>query len=149
MKQRTGKGKKVNKNIEFEKVTVFDKIKNIKDNSIAFRVRKFKENLAAHRKQLVIDVLHPNKPRLSNREIQNQICKMFGVNKDVVFVFAMRTTYDGNRSNGFALIYEDAELAKQYEPRHRLRKHGIKPPILPPKKHRKKPIKYRKNAKCA
>nr|CAG8440630.1 4994_t:CDS:2 [Entrophospora candida] len=108
--------------MEVEKITEFDKVKNIKDNSIAFRVRTFKENITAHRKQLVIDVLHPNKSRLSNSEIQNQICKMFGVDKDVVFVFAMRTTYDGNRSNGFALIYNNAEFAKQYEPRHRLRK---------------------------
>ncbi|CAJ0827455.1 9178_t:CDS:2 [Entrophospora sp. SA101] len=122
MKKRVRKGKKINKDIEVEKVTEFDKVKNIKDNSIAFRVRRFKENITAHRKQLVIDVLHPNKPRLSNSEIQNQICKMFGVDKGVVFVFAMRTTYDGNRSNGFALIYNNAEFAKQYEPRHRLRK---------------------------
>ncbi|CAJ0758445.1 9497_t:CDS:2 [Entrophospora sp. SA101] len=68
------KGKKVNKDIEVEKVKEVDKVKNIRDNSITFRIRRFKENLAMHRKQLVIDVLHPNEPSLTNSEIRTQIC---------------------------------------------------------------------------
>ncbi len=47
--------------------------------------------------------------------------QLFKVNEvDRVFTFGFRTVFGGGRSSGFALVYDDLESAKKYEPKYRL-----------------------------
>ena len=97
-----------------EKVEGEDGLTNI------IRVRKFMDNVRRHRRQLVVDVIHPTKRQPSKAYLREKIASMYDVETNTVFVFSMRTSIGGNRSTGFALIYENFEYAKIYEPRHRL-----------------------------
>jgi small subunit ribosomal protein S24e len=45
---------------------------------------------------------------------------MYKVNDEQrVFVYGVHTQFGGNKSSGFALIYDSLEDAKKYEPRYR------------------------------
>jgi len=37
-----------------------------------------------------------------------------------VFVFGFRTAFGGGKSTGFALIYDNLDAAKKFEPKYRL-----------------------------
>lgn len=45
---------------------------------------------------------------------------MYKVDKEVVFCFGFRTAFGGGKSTGFALIYDNLESAKKFEPKYRL-----------------------------
>lgn len=42
-----------------------------------------------------------------------------------VMLFGFRTAFGGGRSTGFALVYDDVEAAKKYEPKYRLARIGL------------------------
>ena len=37
-----------------------------------------------------------------------------------VFVFGLKTQFGGGKSTGFGLIYDNVQVAKQFEPKYRL-----------------------------
>jgi hypothetical protein len=49
---------------------------------------------------------------------QQQLFKVSELN--TIFLFGFRTVFGGGRSTGFALIYDDLEAAKKFEPKYRL-----------------------------
>lgn len=90
------------------------------------------------RRQAIVDVIHPGRGNLPTGEIQDRIAKMYKADTDAVFTFGFRTAFGGGRSTGFVLIYESAEAARRYEPKHRLlRKKLIKIDPRPGRKSRK------------
>ncbi|CAJ0756932.1 7992_t:CDS:2, partial [Entrophospora sp. SA101] len=91
----------------------------VDDSVVTIRIKKFITNRLLRRRQMVIDVLHPNKANLSKTEIREKLSKMFSVSKDVIMVFGMKTVFGGGRSTGFALVYDEAEFVKKFEPKHR------------------------------
>lgn len=86
---------------------------------------------------MVCDVLHPGKPTVSKTEIREKLAKMYKVTPDVVFVFGFKTNFGGGKSTGFALIYDTLDLAKKFEPKHRLQRHGLYEKKRPTRKKRK------------
>ncbi|CAH0691841.1 unnamed protein product [Spodoptera exigua] len=62
---------------------------------------------------------------------------MYKVTPDVVFVFGFKTNFGGGKSTGFALIYDTLDLAKKFEPKHRLARHGLYEKKRPTRKQRK------------
>lgn len=93
---------------------------------------------------MVCDVLHPGKPTVSKTEIREKLAKMYKVTPDVVFVFGFKTNFGGGKSTGFALIYDTLDLAKKFEPKHRLTRHGLyekKRPTCKQRKERKNRMK--------
>ncbi|KAF9090355.1 ribosomal 40S subunit protein S24B, partial [Mortierella sp. AM989] len=60
---------------------------------------------------------------------------------EVVFCFGFRTAFGGGKSTGFALIYDNLESAKKFEPKYRLVRHGL----MEIKKASRKQRKERKN----
>lgn len=96
------------------------------------------------RKQMVVDVLHPGQPSVKKSDIREKLAKMYKVSQnppkkklihhnlklfqvtpDVIFVFGFRTNFGGGKSTGFGLIYDTLDLAKKFEPKHRLARHGL------------------------
>ena len=66
-------------------------------------------------------MLHPNKANVPKKELQELIAKEFKAADDkAVFVFGMRTAFGGQKTTGFALIYDSLEDALDCEPKYRL-----------------------------
>merc|ERR1719290_236753 len=68
---------------------------------------------------------------------------MYKTTADVTFAFGFHTLFGGNKTIGFALIYDNMDSAKKYEPKYRLARHGV----IEKKKTGRKQIKELKNRK--
>ena len=90
------------------------------------RTKKFLTNPLLQRKQFVIEVVHPNIPTPSRKEITEKLATMYKV-KDSrnISVFGFKPQFGGGRTAGFGLIYENQEATKKFEPKYRLRRAGL------------------------
>lgn len=95
-----------------------------------------------NRRQMIIDVIHPNRANVAKAELKDQLVSIHKV-KDpaTVFIFGFRTAFGGGKSTGFGLIYDTLEAAKKFEPKHRLIRAGL----LEKKETSRKSIKETKN----
>merc|ERR1711970_1345567 len=50
---------------------------------------------------------------------------MYKTTADVIFAFGFHTLFGGSKTIGFALIYDNMDSAKKYEPKYRLARHGV------------------------
>ena len=112
------------------------------EGTITVRTRKYMTNRLLARRQMVVDVLHPNRPSVAKTDIREKLAKMYKCTPDRVFAFGFRTNFGGGKSTGFALIYDTMDLAKKFEPKFRLRRQGV---IEPAVKTSRKQKKGRKN----
>ncbi|KAF2232642.1 37S ribosomal protein S24, partial [Viridothelium virens] len=87
--------------------------------------RKFIRNPLLARRQMVVDVLHPNRANVSKDELRTKLSELYKISKDQVQVFGFRTQYGGGKSTGFGLIYESVESMKKFEPQYRLVRVGM------------------------
>jgi len=94
--------------------------------SFTVRTRKFMTNRLLNRKQMVVDVLHPGRATVPKTEIRDQLAKMYKTTADVTFAFGFHTLFGGNKTIGFALIYDNLDAVKKFEPKHRLVRLGLK-----------------------
>ncbi|KAG4301521.1 hypothetical protein PCK1_002234 [Pneumocystis canis] len=112
-------------------------------DSITIRTRKFLTNRLLCRKQMLVDVLHPNRPNLSRNELRERLAIMYKVNKDTVQVFGMRTQFGGGKSTGFALIYDNLDVMRRFEPKYRLIRIGLENKVERPSRQQRKQRKNR------
>mmetsp|Transcript_20066 Transcript_20066/g.50248 ORF Transcript_20066/g.50248 Transcript_20066/m.50248 type:complete len:134 (-) Transcript_20066:156-557(-) len=84
------------------------------------RTRKFLRNAVCGRRQMVVDVIHPGVATVSKEDIKKSLTDMYSANPQLVFAFGFRTGFGGDKTTGFAYIYDSEEAAKKMEPRHRL-----------------------------
>lgn len=90
------------------------------DAPVTLRTRKFITNRLLQRRQMVVDVLHPSRANVSKADLAEKLATMYKTDKSRVVTFGFRTHFGGGRSTGFALIYDDENAHKRFEPRHRL-----------------------------
>ncbi|KAF1927388.1 40S ribosomal protein S24 [Didymella exigua CBS 183.55] len=95
------------------------------DSQVTLRTRKFIRNPLLGRRQMVVDVLHPNRANVSKDELRGKLGELYKAKKDDVSVFGFKTHFGGGKSTGFALIYDSAEAMKKFEPRYRLVRYGM------------------------
>ncbi|KAI2806989.1 hypothetical protein RDWZM_006277 [Blomia tropicalis] len=95
------------------------------DSSCTIRTRKYMTNRLLFRKQMIVDVIHPNLATVSKQEIRDKLAKMYKTTPDVVFPFGLKTNFGGGRTSGFALIYDTLDYAKKFEPKYRLVRNGL------------------------
>merc|ERR1712108_112277 len=90
------------------------------------------------RRQMVVDILHPNRASVPKTEIREKLAKMYKCTADRIFAFGFRTNFGGGKTSGFALIYDSMDQAKKFEPKFRLRRQGVWRPlqILPENRRR-------------
>ena len=89
--------------------------------SVTIRTRKVLTNRLLNRKQMIIDVLHPSRANVPKKELTELLAKEFkAADEKAVFVFGMRTAFGGQKTTGFALIYDSLEDALDCEPKYRL-----------------------------
>ncbi|OAX81015.1 40S ribosomal protein S24-B [Emergomyces africanus] len=61
------------------------------DAPVTLRTRKFLRNPLLARKQMVVDILHPNRANISKDELRGKLSELYKSNKDQVSVFGLRT----------------------------------------------------------
>ncbi|KAK2756070.1 hypothetical protein FQN54_005477 [Arachnomyces sp. PD_36] len=113
------------------------------DAPVTLRTRKFIRNPLLGRKQMVLDVLHPNRANVSKDDLRSKLAELYKATKDQVSVFGFRTHYGGGKSTGFALIYDSAEALKKFEPHYRLVRIGVASKIEKASRQQRKQRKNR------
>ena len=91
---------------------------------VTIRTRKVISNRLLARKQMVVDVIHPGRASVPKSEIKEKIGNMYKTTGDLVVPYGFKCQFGGGRSTGFALIYDTLDLAKKFEPKHRLIRNG-------------------------
>jgi small subunit ribosomal protein S24e len=114
-----------------------------KEQPVTLRTRKFIRNPLLGRKQMVIDILHPNRANISKDELRGKLAEMYKANKDQVNVFGLQTQYGGGKTTGFALVYDSPEALKKFEPHYRLVRVGFASKIEKPSRQQRKQRKNR------
>ncbi|XP_040563659.1 LOW QUALITY PROTEIN: small ribosomal subunit protein eS24 [Lepeophtheirus salmonis] len=112
------------------------------DTPVTVRTRKYMNNRLLNRKQMIVDVLHPNRSTVPKTEIREKLAKMYKCTPDRVFAFGYRTNFGGGKTTGFAIIYDTMDFAKKFEPKYRLARQGV---IERATKQSRKQKKERKN----
>ncbi|KAI9885120.1 MAG: hypothetical protein M1823_003089 [Watsoniomyces obsoletus] len=114
-----------------------------REQPVTLRTRKFLRNALLQRKQMVVDVLHPNRANVSKDELRSKLSELYKADKTQVSVFGFRTQYGGGKSTGFALIYDSQEALKKFEPHYRLVRIGEAKKIEKPSRQQRKQRKNR------
>jgi small subunit ribosomal protein S24e len=109
---------------------------------VQIRTRKFIRNALLKRRQFVIDVVHPGRANVPKAELQEQLMTMYKVSSaTLIQLFGFRTVFGGGKSTGFALIYDNEEAERKYEPKYRLARAGL----VKAREGSRKQIKEKKN----
>ena len=106
------------------------------------RTKKFMSNPLLARKQFTVEILHPGTVCASKKEICEKLCAMYKVKDHTcAFVYGLKAQFGGGRTAGFGVIYESADKAKKFEPKHRLIRSGLAKKAPGPGRRVKKDIK--------
>merc|ERR1711998_317456 len=98
--------------------------------TITIRPKKFITNRLLARRQMVLDINHPNLPTPDKATLKGMLAdylsskKGFKASADAAVIFGMKTQFGGSKSSCFALMYDNLEAAKKHEPKHRLIQSG-------------------------
>ncbi|KAK8793402.1 hypothetical protein WA158_004761 [Blastocystis sp. Blastoise] len=112
------------------------------DNAVTVRTHKFMRNPLLKRRQMVVEVLHPNVASVSKEDIKKHIAKMYKVkDSKSIILFGFQVAFGGGKSKGFGLIYDSVEDCKKFERKYRLARFGLDEL----KKQSRKMIKENKN----
>merc|ERR1712159_844712 len=121
---------------------------SMSSSTVTVRPRKLITNRLLNRRQMIIDVHHPNLPTPDKKLLRELICEHLSKAKnakadpDATSIFGLRTDYGGGKTSGFCLVYDSTEAAKMIEPKHRLIKIGLTEATS---KHGRKQRKEKKN----
>ena len=75
--------------------------------------RKMINNPLLKRKQLVVELIHPDQGSVSKVAIKAKLEAMFKVKAEAISVFGLHSKFGGGRSSGFACIYDDVDARKK------------------------------------
>ncbi|XP_018495824.1 40S ribosomal protein S24 isoform X2 [Galendromus occidentalis] len=107
------------------------------ESSVTIRTRRFMTNRLLNRRQMIVEIVHPNRPTVSKQEVREQLAKVYKTTPDVIFCFGFRTNFGGGKTVGFALIYDTLDYAKKIEPKYRLARQNLGPKGRTGRKQRK------------
>mmetsp|Transcript_23056 Transcript_23056/g.35705 ORF Transcript_23056/g.35705 Transcript_23056/m.35705 type:complete len:139 (+) Transcript_23056:111-527(+) len=96
------------------------------DSAVVVKTRKFIRNPLLARRQMVVDIIHPDRPNVPKKELQDVIAPMYKADPKLTFLFGFKTKFGGGRTTGFCLIYDSKDAAEKFEPKHRLIRNGMK-----------------------
>merc|ERR1712046_429254 len=100
-------------------------------SSVTVRPRKLMTNRMLQRRQMVLDIIHPNLPTPDKALLRKLICEHLSKSKhakaepEATMVFGVKTDYGGGKSTAFCLVYDSVEDAKKIEPKYRLTRNGL------------------------
>merc|ERR1712195_97171 len=106
--------------------------RKMSSSTVTVTPRKLMKNCLLNRRQMILDIKHPNLPTPDKALLRKLICEHLSKSKSHAkadpsspVVFGMKTNYGGGASTGFCLVYDSQDAAKKIEPKHRLIKIGL------------------------
>jgi small subunit ribosomal protein S24e len=107
--------------------------------------RKMINNPLLKRKQVVIELIHPDQGSVSKAAIKEKLATMFKAKDESISVFGLHSKFGGGRSSGFACIYDDVDARKKCDTKSMLLRDKLR--VVEGKKGRKqlKEMKGRMN----
>jgi small subunit ribosomal protein S24e len=113
--------------------------------TVTIRPRKFLTNRLLERRQMILDVHHPNLATPDKETIKGMLAEYLSKAKGMkassqaTVIFGMKAAFGGGKSSCFALVYDSVDAAKKHEPKHRLMQcgHMDKPTVVVGRKQRK------------
>jgi small subunit ribosomal protein S24e len=114
------------------------------DGKFVLYARKMIKNPLLARKQIQVEMIHPDMANVSKAQIKDKLAQMFKAKAEAITVFGCGSKFGGGRSTAFALIYDSLDAKKKYDSKCALKRDGH---IEKPKHGRKqkKEIKGRQN----
>ena len=100
--------------------------------NLIFRLSKIKKNQLLDRVQMIVNVYHKEKAKVTKEQIRKKLIEKFKSNH--VSVFGLKKIYGGGRTKCFALIYSSDDSMKKFEPSSRLKRMELEK--LPPKERK-------------
>merc|ERR1712006_80900 len=94
--------------------------------TVTIRPRKFLTNRLLERRQMILDVHHPNLATPDKETIKGMLAEYLSKAKGMkassqaTVIFGMKAAFGGGKSSCFALVYDSVDAAKNHEPKHRL-----------------------------
>merc|ERR1711937_757673 len=85
-----------------------------KENIICY-ARRLIKNPLMKRKQIVVELIHPDQGSVSKVTIKEKLSKMFDSKPEHISLFGLHSKFGGGRSSGFACIYDDVDSRKKYD----------------------------------
>ena len=77
--------------------------------------RKMLKNPLLGRKQLQVELIHPDSANISKAAIKTKLAGMFKTKDENITVFGLHSKFGGGRSTGFAFIYDNLDAKKKYD----------------------------------
>jgi small subunit ribosomal protein S24e len=112
------------------------------DGKFVLYARKMLRNPLLARRQLQVEMIHPDMANVSRTAIKDKLAAMFKTKAEAITVFGCSTKFGGGRSTAFALIYDSADAKRKFDSKRSLLRDGVleKPKVT---RKQKKEIKGR------
>ena len=87
--------------------------------------RKMIRNPLLGRKQMQIEIVHPDEANVSKTAIREKLAAIFKTKAEAISIFGLHSKFGGGRSSGFALVYDSLDVRKQYDQKMLLNRDGL------------------------
>merc|ERR1719471_1388624 len=85
------------------------------DGKFTLYIQKVIVNPLLGRKQMAVDILHPEVSNVKRADIKASISKKFKATEDRIAVFGVKPKFGGGRSSGFVTVYDDVDARIKYD----------------------------------
>merc|ERR1712187_306191 len=81
--------------------------------SITVRTRKFMTNRLLQRKQMIVDIIHPNSATPKKSEVRESLAKNYKTTADCIIAFGFKTVFGGGKTSDSLLSTTQLRLPKK------------------------------------
>tara|TARA_B110000305_G_C19117041_1_gene482534 strand:- start:234 stop:635 length:402 start_codon:yes stop_codon:yes gene_type:complete len=99
--------------------------------------RKMLNNPMLGRRQVLCDLIHPEKGSVPKKEIKAKLAGMFKCPDETISVFGVKSKFGGGRSTCFGLIYSNMDARKKFDMKKLLKRDKLLSTGGPRRKARK------------
>ena len=99
--------------------------------------RKMINNPMLGRRQVLCDLIHPEKGSIPKKEIKAKLAGMFKCPDETISVFGVKSKFGGGRSTCFGLIYSNLDVRKKFDAKKLLKRDKLLTVSGPRRKARK------------
>ena len=99
--------------------------------------RKMINNPMLGRRQVLCDLIHPEKGSIPKKEIKAKLAGMFKCPDETISVFGVKSKFGGGRSTCFGLIYSNLDARKKFDAKKLLKRDKLLTVSGPRRKARK------------
>ena len=86
--------------------------------------RKMIRNPLLGRKQMQIEMVHPDEANVSKTVIKEKLASIFKTKTEAISVYGLHSKFGGGRSSGFALVYDSLDVRKKFDQKTLLSRDG-------------------------